>query len=316
MRTIVVSLLVAALVAIPASEAGAEWARVKRVVDGDTFELDDGTKVRVSEIDTPETKHPLKGQEPGGQEATQLARFFLEGNYVWLDGKAKDKYGRRVAKVQLPGGASYADIVRQHGYDKNSKSVYSRPTAAAPTRVLRKNPHHYASPDLVWVDGYIRRDGAFIPGYWRHKKSPPLLSERHTAPAPVARRSPPAPVVRSSPPAPVVRTSPPAPAPRPFVRPAHEPMLNPSDLSTPQMVWVDGYVRADGTYVRGYWRRNPSRATVGSSAPSSAPAWPTLPAASGARTSGDGKTVQVRGYHRKDGTYVAPHSRRPPKARD
>ena len=37
---------------------------VKRVVDGDTFILEDGTRVRFIGIDTPETKHPRKPVQP------------------------------------------------------------------------------------------------------------------------------------------------------------------------------------------------------------------------------------------------------------
>ncbi|MGI9534266.1 MAG: thermonuclease family protein [Thermodesulfobacteriota bacterium] len=82
----------------------AEWVRVDRVIDGDTFITSDGKKVRIKNIDTPETNHPYKGKESGGEEAKKLAVFFLEGNYVWLNGKTRDKYGRRLATVKLRGG--------------------------------------------------------------------------------------------------------------------------------------------------------------------------------------------------------------------
>jgi endonuclease YncB( thermonuclease family) len=38
----------------------AEWVHVDRVIDGDTFVTSDGTKVRIKNIDTPETKHPTR----------------------------------------------------------------------------------------------------------------------------------------------------------------------------------------------------------------------------------------------------------------
>ena len=147
----------------------AEWVQVSRVIDGDTFVTSDGTIVRVKEIDTPETKHPTKQKETGGEAATQLATFFLKGNFVWLDGSSKDKYGRRLARVQLPGGQSYADVVRSHGYDKNSKSIFAYRALAEAPQKLAKNPYLLPASDFSWVDGYIRSDGIYVPGHFRKK---------------------------------------------------------------------------------------------------------------------------------------------------
>lgn len=55
--------------------------------------------------------------------------------------------------------------------------------------------------------------------------------------------------------------------------------------------------------------RVPTRTSSSSSAGSSRPTRDTPPSSG----SSSGKTVRVRGYYRKDGTYVAPHSRRPPR---
>lgn len=41
----------------------AEKALVSRVIDGDTIQLDDGRKVRLIGVDTPETVHPQKEVE-------------------------------------------------------------------------------------------------------------------------------------------------------------------------------------------------------------------------------------------------------------
>ena len=52
--------------------------KVVRIVDGDTYVLEDGNgtkeKIRIIGADTPETKHPKKGLEPFGIEATAFAK--------------------------------------------------------------------------------------------------------------------------------------------------------------------------------------------------------------------------------------------------
>jgi endonuclease YncB( thermonuclease family) len=150
--------------------AAAEWVLVRKVFDGDTFVTSTGTKVRVMDIDTPETHHPDKGREPGGAAATRLARFFLQGNYVWLEGTATDRYGRRLARVQLPGGVWYGDIVRSHGYDKRTRRVYVR---GAPPRALKRNPYRYNPGEFVWVKGHRGADGSWVAGHYRRKPPQP-----------------------------------------------------------------------------------------------------------------------------------------------
>lgn len=61
---------------------------VIRVVDGDTVILDvDGeqTVVRLIGIDTPETKHPDRGQEPFGAEADRNMHKLIANASVWLE---------------------------------------------------------------------------------------------------------------------------------------------------------------------------------------------------------------------------------------
>ena len=127
----------------------AEWVFVDRVIDGDTFVLSDSTKVRIRNIDTPETNHPYKPKEKGGDEAKKLAKFFLEGNYVYLRGNSVDKYGRRLATVKLRGGKRYEEIVRAHGYDKRSGTVYSRKF----NKRTVYNKYSYSSMDMEEKDG-------------------------------------------------------------------------------------------------------------------------------------------------------------------
>ncbi|NLJ41871.1 MAG: nuclease, partial [Clostridiales bacterium] len=74
----------------------AEKALVSRVIDGDTIQLDDGRKVRLIGVDTPETVHPQKEVEYYGKEASDFTKSMLEGKEVYLeyDIQPTDKYGR------------------------------------------------------------------------------------------------------------------------------------------------------------------------------------------------------------------------------
>ncbi|MDR1020720.1 MAG: thermonuclease family protein [Synergistaceae bacterium] len=79
-------------------------ARVNRVIDGDTVEIAyNGKKesVRLIGVDTPETKHPTKGVQPYGPEASAFTKESLEGRSVWLewDVEQRDRYGRLLAYV-------------------------------------------------------------------------------------------------------------------------------------------------------------------------------------------------------------------------
>jgi len=84
--------------------------KVHRVVDGDTIEIIyQGKKeyVRFIGVNTPETKHPTKGVQPYGPEASDFTTKVLAGRDVWLefDVKLRDQYGRLLAYVWLEGPA-------------------------------------------------------------------------------------------------------------------------------------------------------------------------------------------------------------------
>ncbi|MFW5757614.1 MAG: thermonuclease family protein [Bacteroidota bacterium] len=104
------------------NEEDAGMLPVKRVVDGDTFWVEDGTekgmKVRLIGVDTPETVHPQKPVEFYGKEASDFVKKMLEGKKVKLeyDVQEKDRYGRTLAYVYLEDGTFLnAELVRQ-GY--------------------------------------------------------------------------------------------------------------------------------------------------------------------------------------------------------
>src|SRR5512133_2107372 len=94
---------------------------VTRVVDGDTFVLDNGDKVRLLGIDTPEkwesakldrdaerTRHDKKLIQALGQRASEFAKKLVEGKKVRLESDPansdRDKYGRLLRYVYLEDG--------------------------------------------------------------------------------------------------------------------------------------------------------------------------------------------------------------------
>lgn len=81
----------------------------KSVYDGDTLTLEDGKKVRLLGIDTPE----IKEKQPFALEAKEYTKKYCHGKDIWLtfeqpggaeDDKNKDHYGRILAFVWVPAG--------------------------------------------------------------------------------------------------------------------------------------------------------------------------------------------------------------------
>lgn len=91
---------------------------VARVIDGDTFELETGEKVRYIGIDTPETVDPDKPVQCYGHEASAFDKQLIEGKKVRLvaDTTDKDKYGRLLRYVYLEDGTFVNLQIIQEGY--------------------------------------------------------------------------------------------------------------------------------------------------------------------------------------------------------
>lgn len=78
-----------------------EWLRVRRAVDGDTLLMENGVRIRLIGVDTPETKHPDRPPEPFGAEASEFTRQRVEGRNVRLeyDRERYDDHRRTLAYV-------------------------------------------------------------------------------------------------------------------------------------------------------------------------------------------------------------------------
>lgn len=71
--------------------------RVTRVIDGDTFEIHTGDKVRIVGIDAPELR------EPGGLEAKALLELLILRRLATLLVRGRDFFGRILAEVFVNG---------------------------------------------------------------------------------------------------------------------------------------------------------------------------------------------------------------------
>ncbi|OIQ03729.1 MAG: hypothetical protein AUK58_01590 [Candidatus Moranbacteria bacterium CG2_30_41_165] len=95
-----------------------ETGTVKRVVDGDTIEMENGEKVRYIGINTPESVDPRRAIECFGKEASAYNKNLVEGKEVRLvkDVSDRDKYGRLLRFVYLENGTFVNELLVREGY--------------------------------------------------------------------------------------------------------------------------------------------------------------------------------------------------------
>ncbi len=81
--------------------AGYTFHQVVKVFDGDTVVLENGSKIRLSAINTPEVAKRDKPAEPGGKEARLWLEEKLLGKKIRLESdiQKNDKYGRTLAHL-------------------------------------------------------------------------------------------------------------------------------------------------------------------------------------------------------------------------
>jgi endonuclease YncB( thermonuclease family) len=105
----------------PDAPEDAVRAEVQRVSDGDTFVAmvrGRRERVRVIGVDTPESVSPNQPDEPFGEEASDFAKHYLDGQTVRLAGDAepRDRYGRMLAYVWLEDGTFWNALLVAEGY--------------------------------------------------------------------------------------------------------------------------------------------------------------------------------------------------------
>lgn len=97
--------------------------KVKKVVDGDTFWVEDGSKkgmkIRLIGVDAPESRNAFrKKKEPFGEASKQYLINLIDGKRVRLkyDVSRYDRYGRTLAYAWLEDGTFINAKLLQDGY--------------------------------------------------------------------------------------------------------------------------------------------------------------------------------------------------------
>lgn len=116
MRKLVLSLLILLLAGCTGNDG---YRLVKRVIDGDTFVLENGEKIRLTGVNAPESRNTgRKHVEYFGKQSKDFLKQFLTGEKVRLeyDVTKMDMYGRTLAYVYMEDGIFLnAELVKQ-GY--------------------------------------------------------------------------------------------------------------------------------------------------------------------------------------------------------
>jgi len=100
---------------------------VERVIDGDTFVLEGGERVRLIGVNTPELARGRQSAEPLAEEARQFTRRQIENQEVLLqfDRERRDRYGRLLAYVYREEWMLNEELIRA-GYSRaETKYSYS-----------------------------------------------------------------------------------------------------------------------------------------------------------------------------------------------
>ncbi len=103
---------------IPITDLGPNMqvATVTKVTDGDTIELSTGQKIRYIGIDAPETKHPTKGVQCFGKEASAINKELVQGKEILVtkDFSETDRYGRLLRFVYIKHASDSALFVNNY----------------------------------------------------------------------------------------------------------------------------------------------------------------------------------------------------------
>lgn len=85
------------------NETQGDLAKVIKVIDGDTFVVNTGAKIRLLSVNSPETGRDNQKAMPYGDAAKKFATISLLGKPIYLtyDVQKKDKYGRTLAYAFL-----------------------------------------------------------------------------------------------------------------------------------------------------------------------------------------------------------------------
>jgi len=101
--------------------------KVRYVIDGDTFILENNQRVRMIGIDAPEVGHRKYGKraEPFGREARHYLKQLIEKKEVVLKPGEEpfDRFGRRLAYVYLEDGTFVNQKMVEDGYAETFRAL-------------------------------------------------------------------------------------------------------------------------------------------------------------------------------------------------
>lgn len=136
-------LVTAASLSVSCLSKQPQEARVIRVTDGDTVDMDSGATVRYIGIDTPETKRKISGQwvpaeDPFGEQAKIANERLVMGKRVRLeyDVEKKDRYNRTLAYVFVEGHDKRETFVQADLVRRGLAYVYTLPPNVKYVEVL------------------------------------------------------------------------------------------------------------------------------------------------------------------------------------
>ena len=139
-----------------ASQASSdEFFSVRRVYDGDTIELENGTHIRYIGINAPEIAHQDKPGEPFGLEALTLNEKIVLSKPVRIQGdqESLDQYNRRLAYVFLRDGTFVNQEIIRNGL----------------AHVLYKSPNITYDAVLLKSQQEAMKAGKGMWGNWKEK---------------------------------------------------------------------------------------------------------------------------------------------------
>lgn len=111
-RGIGMGIAAAAMLTGASAAASSRTTEVTRVIDGDTFVIAGGERVRVRNFDTPELRgYDCAAERAAGVAARDAARAILLRRTVTLRVDGRDRYRRLIADVTVHNGPRSADFV-------------------------------------------------------------------------------------------------------------------------------------------------------------------------------------------------------------
>lgn len=129
----------------------ADVIRIIRVIDGDTFEIEGGDRVRLIGVDAPESVKPNASVECFGKESGEYLRSLVEGKEVRLerDQTDRDRYARLLRYAYL-GEIFVNEQVIREGY---AESVAYRPDTAKQIVLDRAEEKAKSEQRGRWAEG-------------------------------------------------------------------------------------------------------------------------------------------------------------------